>query len=100
MQDCFRQHPDVYGAELEDDDEDNEIEEEIRVREAPQNAETPEKLSSEPAKVEEHAEKASPSTPNEKPPRDTQKVKLHEDPEGGEAADDLLPKAVHDATSK
>lgn len=21
MQDCFRQHPDVYGAELEDDDE-------------------------------------------------------------------------------
>lgn len=21
MQDCFRQHPDIYGAELEDDDE-------------------------------------------------------------------------------
>lgn len=21
MQDCFRQHPDVYGAELEDDEE-------------------------------------------------------------------------------
>lgn len=24
MQDCFRQYPEVYGAELEDDDEDDE----------------------------------------------------------------------------
>lgn len=24
MQDCFREHPDIYGAELEPDDEDDE----------------------------------------------------------------------------
>ena len=25
MQDCFRQHPDVYGAELEDDEPEGDI---------------------------------------------------------------------------
>ncbi|KAF2435495.1 hypothetical protein EJ08DRAFT_645786 [Tothia fuscella] len=25
MQDCFRQHPDIYGAELDDDDDDGEL---------------------------------------------------------------------------
>lgn len=30
MQDCFRAHPDVYGAELEDEEE--EIDEELRAQ--------------------------------------------------------------------
>lgn len=32
MQDCFRLHPDIYGAELEDDE--NEVEAELHAREA------------------------------------------------------------------
>lgn len=31
MQDCFRAHPEIYGAELEDDEED--VEEELMARE-------------------------------------------------------------------
>lgn len=32
MQDCFRQHPEMYGSELEDDED--EAEEELRARES------------------------------------------------------------------
>jgi mitochondrial intermembrane space import and assembly protein 40 len=32
MQDCFRQHPEMYGSELEDDED--EVEEELRARES------------------------------------------------------------------
>jgi intermembrane space import and assembly protein 40 len=34
MQDCFRQHPDMYGSELEDDED--EVEEELQARGATQ----------------------------------------------------------------
>lgn len=39
MQDCFRQHPEMYGSELEDDED--EVEEEIRGQIAAKETEAP-----------------------------------------------------------
>lgn len=35
MQNCFRQHPDVYGDEIDDDDDDEEEEEKKEEQESP-----------------------------------------------------------------
>lgn len=39
MQDCFRQHPDMYGSELEDDED--ELEEELRAETSPSSPDAP-----------------------------------------------------------
>lgn len=36
MQDCFRQHPEMYGSELEDDED--ELEEELRAEASPRSS--------------------------------------------------------------
>jgi intermembrane space import and assembly protein 40 len=71
MQDCFRQHPDMYGAELEYDED--ELEDELRAREAASSGNLSATPSSEPAetteasqKVEEQiAEKSKPMEPSQ-----------------------------------
>ncbi|KAI9733804.1 MAG: Oxidoreductase [Claussenomyces sp. TS43310] len=73
MQDCFRQHPEMYGSELEDDED--ELEEEIR-------SEVAEKESQ---KDQGHRDATSPS---QKPEN------------AGDEGGDLVPRALHDATPK
>jgi mitochondrial intermembrane space import and assembly protein 40 len=126
MQDCFRQHPEMYGAELEDDED--EVEEELHAREAvpapgdeaPQAApktspepvkEAPQltpKSSPEPAKeAPQPTPKPSPEPAKEaaerKEPipelhRDSSKTTASESQKSGDEGGELLPKASHDAT--
>ncbi|TVY26599.1 Mitochondrial intermembrane space import and assembly protein 40 [Lachnellula hyalina] len=108
MQDCFRQHPEMYGAELEDDEE--EVEEELRAREAspapgdeaPQSAP---KTSQEPPKEAAAPTPAPPAEEQKKPildaPEvhvDTAKETVGESQDSGDEGSQLLPKAAHDAT--
>jgi mitochondrial intermembrane space import and assembly protein 40 len=103
MQDCFRQHPEMYGSELEDDEE--EIEEEIRAREsAAVSGEASAKSTREP---EPQTSTEAPSLPTEEkkatpeaPHRDSQSTAAAEAQKAGDEGGELLPKAVHDATSK
>ncbi|KAH6676291.1 hypothetical protein B0J14DRAFT_585219 [Halenospora varia] len=106
MQDCFRQHPEMYGAELEDDEA--EVEEELKAREqalvsgeesAPQSYPQPTVQS----KVEPVKEEAAPAPVEKKPNveahRDSQDTKPREVQKAGEEGGDLIPKATHDASS-
>ena len=96
MQDCFRQHPETYGAELEDDED--EVEEELHAREAatapgdeaPQS--TP-KTFPEPVKEAEERKEPIPELH-----RDSSKTTNSELEKSGDEGCELLPKAVHDAT--
>ncbi|KAJ5100306.1 hypothetical protein N7456_006358 [Penicillium angulare] len=77
MQDCFRQYPDVYGAELEDD---------------------------EPAGPEGDAPAPAPASPEQSSPATEQKTPAQPIEQGIPAAategDVLVPKAAHDAEQK
>lgn len=124
MQDCFRAHPEMYASELEN--EEDEIEEELRAREA---ANGSEEGDSEPLpqkaavsrKSEEQSEKKSEGKPEPTEPTEptTQKAtesnsgsleEKHRDsrnsitPEStqnsGDEGGDLVPRAAHDATTK
>ena len=102
MQDCFRAHPETYGSELEDDED--EVEQELLARETAQPAkETP---------VEESASKAA-SAPSTESKSETQKPEYKEETEHhrdsqhtapgtaqakGDEGGELLPKSIHDAT--
>jgi intermembrane space import and assembly protein 40 len=84
MQDCFRQHPDVYGAELEDDDD---VEGGAPPSEQAPSAEI--EASSAPEEARARAKEA-----NIQVKADTiAKGELAE-------ADALVPKAAHDAEDK
>lgn len=103
MQDCFRQHPEMYGSELEDDEE--EIEEEIRAQEnAKATGEASAKSTSETAP--ETSKEALPTGPEEKkviqeaPHRDSQSTTKAETQKAGDEGGELVPKAAYDATSK
>jgi mitochondrial intermembrane space import and assembly protein 40 len=91
MQDCFRAHPDVYGAELEED-------EEAEGTPAPATGAAPSDQGPSAAELD-----ASPH-PDEKRARakevrDQVKAEVAEQGEHPEA-DALLPKATHDAEEK
>ncbi|KAG8739747.1 Oxidoreductase [Ceratobasidium sp. 414] len=64
MQDCFREHPDVYGEEIDDDDDDGTVEE-LEESEAPVSRPDGESLSSE---KRESAENSKLDTTSSVPP--------------------------------
>jgi intermembrane space import and assembly protein 40 len=104
MQDCFRQHPEMYGSELEDDEE--EVEDELRAREsAPAPKDTPEyaepsaKLQTE-AILQPSDSKIDQTKPIEEEHRDSRSTTAEKAQKLGDEGGELLPKAVHDATSK
>lgn len=103
MQDCFRQHPEMYGSELEDDEE--EVEEELRAREsAPESSDAPVRSSSE-SSTQVPTEIASKPTEvkteaSPEPHRDSKSATADTAQKLGDEGGELLPKAVHDATSK
>ncbi|ATZ55423.1 Bcmia40 [Botrytis cinerea B05.10] len=121
MQDCFRAHPEMYASELEN--EEDEIEEELRAREAangseeggseplPQKAavsrrseEQSEKKSegkSEPTEpTTQKATESNSDSPEEKH-RDSRNSTTPESTQNsGDEGGDLVPRAAHDATTK
>ncbi|KAF4615636.1 hypothetical protein G7Y89_g15270 [Cudoniella acicularis] len=100
MQDCFRQHPEMYGAELEDDED--EVEEELRAREqASSSGETVPQ--SETQSVPEPTKEATPVVGKKDvaaPHQDSKETTASEAQKAGDEGGELLPKAVHDASSK
>ena len=94
MQDCFRQHPEVYGAELEDDDEPQ-----------PQSdAPAPSEASAIPEVTPTAAEVNASSHPTEKQTRAKEvhtQVKAETSAAGENTeGDSLIPKAAHDTEEK
>ncbi|KAJ5263619.1 hypothetical protein N7478_011224 [Penicillium angulare] len=77
MQDCFRQHPDVYGAELEDDEE-----------AGPEGAP--------PTPAPASPEQSSPASEQETPAQPIEQGI----PAAADEGDVLVPKAAHDAEQK
>jgi intermembrane space import and assembly protein 40 len=100
MQDCFRAHPEMYGSELEDDEDD--VEEELQERE---HAAKSEQESPSPA-PEIAATKSIPQhtntdkKPNEEPQRTIISAVGDSKPQSSDEAAELVPKAAFDATSK
>lgn len=91
MQDCFREHPDVYGAEFEDDEEGAESED-APAPVSVDGGEVPAAAISAP--LEPAPAQPSPSTSSPRAGGDTQRVSSGSADEG----DELVPKAAHDAT--
>lgn len=85
MQDCFRQHPDVYGAELEDD-------EEIERAAVPESVAPAQQTTS-------ASETDASSRPDEKHAR-AKDVHTPMNAEQGEHAGSDLPKSWHDTKDK
>ncbi|KAB8297622.1 hypothetical protein EYC80_001430 [Monilinia laxa] len=118
MQDCFRAHPEMYASELEDDEA--EVEEELRAREAAKGSDEgsseQSKSSTQDATESKKPKEKSPGplTPttqidtesNSKPTdleekhRDNQNSNTPESPRNlGDEGGKLVPRAAHDATS-
>ncbi|EPE24388.1 hypothetical protein GLAREA_08240 [Glarea lozoyensis ATCC 20868] len=105
MQDCFRAHPEEYGAELEDDEE--EVEQELRARQQDSNSEKAStqaetlplqaEPSQEPPKVGTEVNKKE-SIENTEPYRDSTNTKSAEATKSGDEGGHLVPKSAHDAS--
>jgi mitochondrial intermembrane space import and assembly protein 40 len=115
MQDCFRLHPEMYGSELEDDED--ELEDELLAREnspsgdgenAPSSPSTQsvppvaQKTTepSEPKRVSEEAHRESQRTPPSSTQTGDNSEEAADTQTSGEKDDELIPKAAHDATRK
>ncbi|PQE20511.1 CHCH domain-containing protein [Rutstroemia sp. NJR-2017a BBW] len=116
MQDCFRQHPETYASELEDDED--EVEQELRAREMakegeelsvePQTPSTSKAIESSPKPVEpvsEPAVKKSRDNTGEAPKeqehfRDSRNAKSETVEHVGDEGGELVPKAAFDAKTK
>lgn len=103
MQDCFRLHPEMYASELEDDED--EVEEELRAREAAPSSEQTTLPSADSA----NESKASEPTPGPAVAESKSVEQAHQDSSNtvavntqnlGDGEKELLPKVAHDARSK
>ena len=102
MQDCFRQHPETYASEFEDDEE--EVEDELRARDTVDTKEVSPTPESETATSSESSQKVAPEATQTKPA-----VETHLDNSDASAsnmkvpvdeAEHYVPKAAYDAVSK
>lgn len=95
MQDCFRQHPEMYGSELEDDED--ELEEELRAESSPGSSDASKDMMTPVNRQPQPSEPTAQDGPNsamESSKSATKAIKAGD--EGGE----LVPKAAHDGTLK
>lgn len=97
MQDCFREHPDVYGSELEDDEEDHDDVPSPDSTSAAQSVSSTSKPSS-------HSPDAKASPSGEDEAAETARAKaaskqVHEQHEPESETEDLVPKSWHDGTT-
>jgi intermembrane space import and assembly protein 40 len=107
MQDCFRAHPEHYGAELEDDED--EVEEELRARQ--ENSATEQKSAESETTPAPDAPKSSPETSrvgtgidtkepeNKQPYRDSANTNNLTGTMSGDEGGHLVTKAEHDSRS-
>ena len=94
MQDCFRQHPEMYGSELEDEDE---IEEELRAEGSPRSFDASHDT---PTPVQGQAQPSWPAA-WEGPEAAIESSKSAAKPiKAGDEGGELVPKAAHDGTPK
>lgn len=96
MQDCFRLHPEMYGSEL--DDEEDDIEDELRARqEASANGEeleAPKSQAPTPTTIQE-----TPNTPQKTSTPETKPEKQNTiEATKSTDTEEVVPKAAHDAT--
>ena len=100
MQDCFRAHPEMYPSELED--EEDEIEEELRTREGTgASGEAPTKSTPEPT-----PQAANDATPEPTEPKKATEAAPHRDSssttaeveQAGDEGGKLVPRAAHNAS--
>jgi intermembrane space import and assembly protein 40 len=98
MQDCFRQHPEMYGAELEDDED--EVEQELRAREVAKVAERPSIPPKSQTQDTTPAKAAQESEPKVAEAHRDSSAAVAKGPLAGDEGGELLPKAAYDATSK
>ena len=100
MQDCFRQHPETYASEFEDDED--ELEEELRARDVgspDQELPTPSsKTTDTPESLPKVAPEPAQSEPVDQPYRNSTNVTAGEVQKSGDGGEQLA-KAVHDARS-
>jgi intermembrane space import and assembly protein 40 len=103
MQDCFRLHPEMYGSELEDDEE--MVEEELQAREsAPVSGDVPTTTSEPSTQVSpEVASKTTEETteklkPTEESHHDSQTTTVEVAQNLGSERGEVLPKVVHETT--
>ncbi|OBT50663.1 hypothetical protein VE04_09587 [Pseudogymnoascus sp. 24MN13] len=94
MQDCFRAHPDMYGAELEHDEE--ELEAEIRAQEAAK----AEAREGEAAAAESQDDKVTPKKEAQAAVKEKveEKTPAPAHPEAADVAEKVLQKTAYDAT--
>ncbi|KAH7355156.1 hypothetical protein BKA65DRAFT_497782 [Rhexocercosporidium sp. MPI-PUGE-AT-0058] len=111
MQDCFRLHPEMYGSELEDDED--EVEEELRARESAV-ASGDEASNPDTEQIQQVSDKVTPqATAEKKPAQPAEEKNVVEEPhkdtskataesvaksQPGDEGGELVPKASHDAT--
>lgn len=102
MQDCFRRYPEVYGAELEDDEDDVTADEGQTAMASNASAE-PTPAAPRPEKVADHKPLDDPSPEHELQARKerakvaAEQVKKEHEPES--ESDSVIPKAWHDTES-
>ena len=97
MQDCFREHPDIYGSELDEDEEEQEDGHSTDASSAATTASSNSISTSKPG-----GPKASPSDEDEaaKTARaKTASKQVREQHEPESETEDLVPKAWHDGTT-
>ena len=102
MQDCFRLHPEMYASELDDDED--EVEEELRARAAAESGEVPssEGVLANKSINSPHTTETSPETKKAGEPSNHESSGTTAAASADPAAEDnkeLVPKATHDATS-
>jgi mitochondrial intermembrane space import and assembly protein 40 len=95
MQDCFRQHPEMYGSELEDDED--ELEEELRAegsqRSSDVSHDTPTPVNGQPQPPQPVAQEG-PRPAIESSKSTTKSINA------GDEGDELVPKDAHGGTLK
>ncbi|KAJ9657547.1 Oxidoreductase [Coniosporium apollinis] len=113
MQDCFRQHPDIYGSELDDDDDDEEPNEASAPHGegvAATSSDAERSSPPNPPPQHERAEKVADVKPHHQPePQHEQQQKqeraksaaqqVSQDHAPQSESNELVPKSSHDATS-
>lgn len=92
MQNCFREHPEIYGAELDDD-----VEAEARELDAPSQ---PEEANSQAEKVADKEPDHSEAVQAKRERSDAATEQVKRDHGALSESDNLVPKAAHDATGE
>ena len=96
MQDCFRAHPEMYGSELEDEEE--EVEAEIRAQEDAKAAARGD-ASREEADFGARSTDSAVSHQPTSAPKETLAAQIPTEPMVGDESGDLVSKAIADAVA-